>query len=121
LAEQPIFLKGFGLEGSQDYIQAKAKQHNLNPLYGTYNFHNQYVQTFAELGVIGFLILVFMLFINLKNAFKYKDFLHITFAITMIMLFLVGIVFLADKEELFFLIVLYCLFNSTSIQETEKK
>ncbi|WP_298222197.1 O-antigen ligase family protein [Flavobacterium sp.] len=120
LAEQPIFLKGFGLEGSQDYIQAKAKQHNLNPLYGTYNFHNQYVQTFAELGVIGFLILVFMLFINLKNAFKYKDFLHITFAITMIMLFLSESFFCRQRGIVFF-IVLYCLFNSTSIQETEKK
>lgn len=116
LNEMPIFLKGCGLEASQHYIKNKAKQHNLNPIYGDYNFHNQYIQTFAELGIIGFFILVSMLFINLKNAFKYKDFLHITFAITMIMLFLSESFFCRQRGIIFF-IVLYCLFNAASTQE----
>ena len=119
LTEQPIFLKGYGLEASQDYIKSKAKQHNLNPVYGEYNFHNQYVQTFAEIGVMGFLILVCMLIINLKNAFQHKDFLHITFAITMIMLFLSESFFCRQRGIVFF-IILYCLFNSVSIKELKK-
>jgi O-antigen ligase len=116
LNEEPIFLKGFGLEASQDHIRNKAKQHNLDPIYGEYNFHNQYVQTYAELGIMGFLILVCMLIINLKNAFKHKDFLHITFAITMIMLFLSESFFCRQRGIVFF-IILYCLFNSTTTKE----
>jgi O-antigen ligase len=74
VTENPlIILKGFGLEASQEYISSKAKAHNLNPVYAGHNFHNQYVQTLAELGVFGFLILIIMLFINLKNAFINKD------------------------------------------------
>lgn len=116
LDEMPIFFKGCGLEASQDYIKNKAKKHNLNPVYEDYNFHNQYIQTFAELGVIGFLILVTMLLLNLKNAFKYKDFLHITFAITMIMLFLSESFFCRQRGIVFF-IILYCLFNANPTKE----
>jgi len=114
VAQQPsILLKGYGLEASQDYIRSKAKEHNINPVFAGYNFHNQYVQTLAELGVFGFLILCTMLYINLKNAFIHKDFLHITFAITMLMLFLSESFFCRQRGIVFF-IVLYCLFNTTS-------
>jgi hypothetical protein len=116
LDEMPIFFKGCGLESSQNYIKNKAKQHNLNPVYEEYNFHNQYIQTFAELGVLGFFILISMLLLNLVNAFKYKDFLHITFAITMIMLFLSESFFCRQRGIVFF-IILYCLFNSIPTKE----
>lgn len=120
VTENPmIIFKGLGLEASQEYIIKKSIAHNLNPLYAEQNFHNQYVQTLAELGVFGFFILIMMLFINLKNAFKHKDFLHITFAITMIMLFLSESFFCRQRGIVFF-IILYCLFNSDFTEETEK-
>ena len=118
VTENPsIIYKGLGLEASQDYIIKKAKEHNLNPLYEKHNFHNQYVQTFAELGIVGLIILIMMLFVNLKNAVKDKDFLHITFAITMLMLFLSESFFCRQRGIVFF-IVLYCLFNGTTNKET---
>lgn len=113
LREQNIFFNGFGLEASQQQIEDKAKQYNLFYDYKNYNFHNQYVQTFAEIGFFGFLMLVLMLFINIQNAWKRKDFLHIAFAITMIMLFLSESFFCRQRGIVFF-IVLYCLFNSFS-------
>jgi len=116
LKEHQIFFNGFGLEASQDFIKSKAKEHNLDPIYGEYNFHNQYIQTFAELGVLGLLILISMLLINLKNALLHKDFLHIAFAITMIMLFLSESFFCRQRGIVFF-IVLFCLFNSPSAKE----
>lgn len=119
LSEQHIFFNGFGLEASQSYIRQKAREHNLDDLYGDYNFHNQYVQTFAELGIIGFLILISMLIVNLKNAFLHKDFLHITFAITMIMLFLSESFFCRQRGIIFF-IILYCLFNSASLHSQQR-
>jgi len=111
LVEDGIFLTGYGLEASQQKINEKATEHNLFPGYGDFNFHNQYVQTFAELGIFGLLVLMAMLFLNLKNGWKQKDFLHIAFAITMIVLFLTESFFCRQRGVLFF-IVLYCIFNS---------
>jgi O-antigen ligase len=118
LKEDPIFLKGFGLNASLNKLLAKEKQYNLYPGYGTFNFHNQYIQVFAELGVIGFILLVFILFINIKNAFKNKDFLHIAFAILMLSLFLTES-FLWRQRGVVFFTVFYCLFNTTHLNNKE--
>lgn len=118
LKEDPIFLKGFGLNASLNKLLAKEKQYNLYPGYGTFNFHNQYIQVFAELGVIGFILLVFILFINLKNAFKNKDFLHIAFAILMLSLFLTES-FLWRQRGVVFFTVFYCLFNTIHLNNKE--
>jgi O-antigen ligase len=118
LKEDPIFLKGFGLNASLNKLLAKEKQYNLYPGYGTFNFHNQYIQVFAELGVIGFILLVLILFINLKNAIKNKDFLHIAFAILMLSLFLTES-FLWRQRGVVFFTVFYCLFNTTHLNNKE--
>lgn len=111
LQEQNILFTGFGFESSQEKIREKAKQHNLSKDYGEFNFHNQYVQTFAELGLFGFIILLMMLYINIKNAWDNKSFLHIVFSITMIMLFL-SESFLCRQRGVIFFITIYCLFNT---------
>ena len=97
----------------------KEKQYNLYPGYGTFNFHNQYVQNFAELGCIGFLLLVLILSINLKNAFKNKDFIHIAFTVLMISLFLTES-FLWRQRGVVFFTVFYCLFNTTIYPDNKK-
>ncbi|WP_162147670.1 O-antigen ligase family protein [Flavobacterium limnosediminis] len=114
-----IFFTGYGLEASQDKIREKVSENNLYSGYGDFNFHNQYAQTFAELGIFGFLILIAMLFLNLKNAWRHKDFPHIAFAITMIILFLTESFFCRQRGILFF-ITLYCIFNSV-VKSEEKK
>ncbi|RBN49755.1 O-antigen ligase family protein [Flavobacterium psychrolimnae] len=111
LYEENILFTGYGLEASQEKIREKVKQHNLYPDYGTFNFHNQYVQTFAELGIFGLLVLLLLLFINLKNALQNKDFIHIVFAVTMIMLFLTESFFCRQRGVIFF-ITLYCMLNT---------
>ncbi|OYU81321.1 MAG: hypothetical protein CFE23_04295 [Flavobacterium sp. BFFFF1] len=111
LYEQDIFFTGFGLSASQDQIRNKVKEHNLYPGNGEFNFHNQYVQTFAELGVFAFAILLLMMFLNIRNAFLKKDFIHIVFAFTMIMLFLTDS-FLTRQRGIIFFLTLYCLFNT---------
>lgn len=118
LKEQNIFFKGFGLEASQNQIELKTKQHNLFYDYRNYNFHNQYIQTFAEIGFFGFIILLLLVSINFRNAWINKDFLHIAFSITMIMLFLSESFFCRQRGIVFF-IVLYCLFNSSDKREEQ--
>jgi hypothetical protein len=109
LQEEPIFWNGFGLNASKIKLLEKEKKYNLYPGYGTFNFHNQYVQNFAELGFIGFIFLLLMLFLSTKKAFEDKNFIAISFSILMISLFLTES-FLWRQRGVTFFIVFYCIF-----------
>ena len=126
LQENNIFWKGFGLNASDKKIEEKGIYYNVYlgdesknlQGYQTKNFHNQYVQNFAELGIFGFLILIAMLFINLKNGIVNKNFVHISFAVLMISLFLTE-TFLWRQRGVVFFTIMYCIFNS-KISTNEK-
>ncbi len=126
LQEDPIFFTGYGLNASYPKIEAKGIQYNLflgdneNQGYQTKNFHNQYIQNFADLGIFGLLLLVLILAINLKKALKTKDFIHISFAVLMISLFLTES-FLWRQRGVMFFTVMYCLFNSEIVEKIQKK
>lgn len=114
-----VFLTGYGLNATKHKIKEKRIEHNLYEGYDEFNFHNQYIQFFAELGVLGFLLIVTMVLINLKNGLNNKDFIHISFAVLMISLFLTES-FLSRQRGIIFFMMLYCLFNA-SIRNRLKK
>jgi O-antigen ligase len=114
LVEENIFFKGYGLNASWKKIKQKRMQHNLYKGYEKYNFHNQYIQNFAELGVFGLLLLLAMLSLSLKNAINNKDFMHFSFTILMISLFLTES-FLWRQRGIVFFTTLYCLFNTNFV------
>jgi len=87
----------------------------LYPGYGNYNFHNQYIQVFAELGIIGLLFLLIILISNVCKAFLAKDFLHIAFAVLMISLFLTES-FLWRQRGVGFFIILFALFMHNKVK-----
>lgn len=126
LKEDQIFWTGFGYAASQSKIEAKGIAYNVflgnDKLdgYQTNNFHNQYVQIFAETGVFGFLFLVLILGLMLKNGVKNKDFLIISFAILMFSVFLTES-FLWRQRGIVFFVAFYCLFlnNKTSENSLE--
>jgi len=105
------------LNASYPKIEAKGEAYHVyqgddsNEGYQKMNFHNQYVQNFADLGVFGFLLIVIMLFVTVKNAIKTKDFMHFAFAFLMISLFLTES-FLWRQRGVVFFTMMYCLFNS---------
>jgi len=111
LFEDSIFIKGYGLNALKDKMIEKRKEHNLYPGYDKFNFHNQYIQFFAELGIFGFLILTIILIKNLKNAINKKDFIHFSFAVLMISLFLTES-FLSRQRGIVFFVMMYCVFNA---------
>lgn len=111
LFEDSIFIKGYGLNALKDKMIQKRKEHNLYPGYEKFNFHNQYIQFFAELGVFGLLLLVIILVKNTKNAINNKDFIHFSFAILMISLFLTES-FLSRQRGIVFFVMMYCVFNA---------
>jgi len=122
LTENNIFFTGFGLNASYPMIYKKAVFYNLymgNDGYHNKNFHNQYIQIFAELGVFGFLIIIIMLFYNIKNAIKSKDFVFFAFAFLMISLFLTES-FLWRQRGVVFFTAFYCLFNSGQFLHTKE-
>ncbi len=126
LNENNIFFTGFGLNASLQKIGGKSIEHNvfeggvLNQRYSRQNFHNQYVEAFADLGIFGFLLLLCLLFVNLKNALASKDFIHIAFAILMIALLLTES-FLWRQRGVVLFVMLYCLFNGILPKGNDKE
>ncbi len=126
LTEEAVFWKGFGLNASYQKLEEKGIKYNIflgddeNEGYQKKNFHNQYIQVFAELGFFGFITLVIILFFNTKNAFKSKDFMHIAFAILTISLFLTES-FLWRQRGVVFFILFYCLFNLKDAEKSNKE
>lgn len=117
LQEDNIFFTGYGLNASYPKIEEKTISYNLflgnaeQEGYQMKNFHNQYIQVFAELGIFGLLLLLLILAVNLRNGIKSRDFVHITFAILMISLFLTES-FLWRQRGIVFFTLIYCLFNA---------
>lgn len=110
MTENNKWFTGFGTNATDSKIAQKAQHYNLDRGYGTFNFHNQYIQTFAETGVFGLVIIIIMLIINIKNAFVNKDFIQFSFAVVMISLFLSESFFSRMRGVVFFSL-LFCIFN----------
>jgi O-antigen ligase len=125
MKEENVLLQGLGLNASYKRLEEKGVKYNVfqgnetTEGYQKKNFHNQYIQIFAELGLIGFVLLVLILFLNLKNALNNKDFIHIAFAILMISLFLTES-FLWRQRGVVFFTAFYCLFNIANNIQTRK-
>lgn len=117
MQKEAIFWSGFGLDASYSKIEEKGVQYHLflgdenQEGYQKMNFHNQYIQTFAELGVFGFLLLLIMLALSIRNAIDSKNYLHIAFSVLMISLFFTES-FLWRQRGITFFIVMYCILNT---------
>lgn len=121
MSENNKWISGFGLNASQKMLELKGQQYNVyegdstHEGYQKKNFHNQYIQVFAELGIVGFLILIIMLLITFRKALKNKDFIRFSFAVLMISLFLTES-FLWRQRGVVFFTIFYCVFNTNSIK-----
>jgi len=120
LEEDAILFTGYGLNASDFRIAEKREEHELYKGYEDKNFHNEYIQIFAELGIFGLLLLLAMVVVNLKNALKSKDFVHISFAVLMISLFLTES-FLSRQRGIVFFTMMYCLYNAQNAKVRPKK
>lgn len=81
IEEKKVYWVGLGLNNSQNALIEKYKEYNLYPGFYYYNFHNQYLQVFSELGLIGLSLLLFIFFLILKKAIKSKDYFLLSFII----------------------------------------
>ena len=90
----------------------KQKINKLVEYYGTLNFHNQYIQSFAELGIIGVILLCLMVVFNWIKAIKNRDFVFLFFTILTTSIMFTESLFHRQRGIVFF-ILLYCIFHST--------
>jgi len=109
LREDDIFLMGYGISNSEDKIIKKQKEYNLWQGYYTYNFHNQYIQAFAELGIFGLLFLFLMLGAILRQYVRDKDILFLSLFFIMFVVFTTE-TYIWRQRGLYHFLVLYCLF-----------
>lgn len=109
LNEDPIFWTGYGINNSKEKIIEKQKHYNLWQGYYTYNFHNQYIQAFAELGIFGLLCLFLLLGVILKRYLDTKDILFLFLFFIMLVVFITES-YLWRQRGLYHFLVLFCLF-----------
>ncbi|WP_171032433.1 O-antigen ligase family protein [Winogradskyella algicola] len=94
------YFLGVGLDASKKEIKNIHARLNTPIRFHTYNFHNQYLQIFAELGIVGLLMFIISLTLALKRAFKIKYLLP--FIIISISLFITESVIWRQRGILFF-------------------
>jgi O-antigen ligase len=110
LVEQNIFLLGSGLNNSQKALNEKYIEYNLYSGFFNYNYHNQYVQIFAELGVIGLAWFLLIAFLILKKGIKHKNYFLISFII-LILVVCITESFLWRQRGMVFFITITLLFS----------
>jgi O-antigen ligase len=108
MGENEVFLTGFGINAVQDKIAEKQEHYQLYCGYNTYDFHNQYLQTFSELGLFGFLLLIFLLYVIIRDYWRHRELMGLFFFIVMASVFITESYIWRQRGMIFFLVI-YCL------------
>lgn len=107
------FLTGVGVGNTNDALYTAYQQNGLTGAFEhKLNAHNQFLQTFIGLGIIGFISLFLITFWQAINAVLQKQFLLFIFLLLIILNFLVESMLQTATGTLFF-VFFYCLFNVT--------
>lgn len=106
MQENNRWVTGFGINAVQDEIAKKHQEYFLYPGYYKYNFHNQYIQSFAELGILGILLTMALLWILLKLYLIHKE------PFILFFLFLMGFLFFTEtyiwrQRGMFHFLIIY--------------
>ena len=107
---------GVGTGDTNDELVKRYREDNMTyVLKKELNAHNQYLQTFLALGILGILLLLAHFIIPLIYAVKYRQWVYIIFIITILLNFLVesmlerrdGTNFIAIFNALFCYLMIY--------------
>lgn len=105
-----LFFLGLGWN-NVDYMAAQYfNYYNFYAGYFDINFHNQYLQTFGELGVVGFLILVNLLFSPFFKSRKNSIYFILFISISAFSFFTES--YLNRQKGIIIFLVFYCILMS---------
>lgn len=114
-----IWITGYGLNNADYILREQYVKYKIFLSQKYQNFHNQYIQTFAETGIISFILLIAIVMLNLYKSIKNHNFIHIVFSVTMFVLFFTES-FLIRQRGIIFFVTLYCLFNTLKVTKKIK-
>lgn len=115
LQEQKKIFFGFGLNNAQNSLNKKYEEYNLYPGFLNYNYHNQYIQIFAELGFVGLILFLMILFIILKEAINRKDYFLFSFIIITLAVCITETFLWRQRGMVFFIIISLLLSRSKKL------
>lgn len=111
------YFLGYGFLASQEKLTEKYKEYDLYPGFYTYNFHNQYLQTMADLGIVGLVLILFFLFRGFRRALAEKSPLFFVF-ILLITLICITESLMWRQWGMVFFVTIYCLLYLQPLQRT---
>lgn len=94
------FFLGVGLGGSKKQLKEIHKEINTPLAFHNYNFHNQYLQVLCELGLVGFVFFIGLLFVGFRMSYSTK--IMIPFILVSLALFFTESVIWRQRGILFF-------------------
>lgn len=110
IQENPsIIFRGMGINATQNKIREKQQERNYLEYFGNLNFHNQFLQSQAELGLIGLTILLLMLGGAFYTSIKNKDYNFLSFTVLISSLCLTESILNRNRGVMIF-ILFYCLY-----------
>ncbi len=115
-SDKKYFL-GYGFLASQEKLTEKYQEYDLYPGFYTYNFHNQYLQTMADLGIVGLILMVFLIYKGYRKALAEKSPLFFVF-ILLITLICITESLLWRQWGMVFFVTIYCLLYLQPLQRT---
>ena len=113
LNQEPLkFITGRGTGDSQEYLDSFFEQKIVNnpkaiknkqkwKLKGTH-YHNQFIQTNVETGILGLMALLAIFFLSLKESIKKKCKEHMLFVVICFLFFMFDSVLMRQKGIVFF-------------------
>ena len=116
LDEDDAFITGYGINTSQSKIIEKQKEYNLWQGYYTYNFHNQYLQAFAETGIVGLVFIALFLIVLFKQYLATNDIFFLAVFFIMLAVFVTES-YIWRQRGLYHFLLLYCLIFKREISE----
>ena len=109
LNEDDFLLHGYGYNASKEKIIEKHKSYKLYSGMVGIDFHNQFLQIIAEVGLLGLLVIFLIFMLSVKKAVREKDLLFLCFSVLLIFVCITEI-YLARQRGLVFFVTVTLLF-----------
>ncbi len=111
------YLLGYGFLATQGKLTEKYQEYDLYPGFYSYNFHNQYLQTMADLGIVGLVLILFLLYKGFRRALAEKSPLFFVFILLITLICITESLFWRQWGMVFF-VTIYCLLYLQPLQRT---
>lgn len=115
------FIYGTGTGDYNDELIKRNKRYqNLGVVSSELNSHNQFLNTFVQLGLIGFLVLSAIFYSYFRIAFKNRDLLIVIIGVSFLLNFLFESIIETQSGIILFCILFICSTSSELRKDTLK-